>query len=257
MISKYSEEQINFIREIAKNHTRLEVTEAFNKKFQTNITINTMKSTMSNHKIKVGLRDTSKVKRLFTENQEKFVFDHYVQTSNRELTEMINKEFGTNFSIQQVKSWKVNHGCNSGLTSHFKKGHVPINKGTKGIFNFGGNRTSFRKGNKPHNVMPVGTRILKSDDYWWTKISDKPNKWRQTHRLLWEELHGPLAKNQVLIFLDGDKNNLDVKNLQAITKAEHIRMNTNAYRSSNPELTKVGIAVTKTKLKISERRKSK
>lgn len=254
MIWKYTEEQIDFIRKHAKNHTRAEVTKVFNQKFNTDLTINNMKSTMSNHKIKIGVRDTSKVKRLFTKEQEEFVIANYRGTPNRKLTERINEEFATNFTVRQISSWKKNHDLSSGLTGRFEKGHVPANKGTKGIFNVGGNATSFRKGNKPYNVMPVGTRILKGDDYWWTKVSDNPNKWRQTHRLIWEEVHGPLTKNQVLIFLDGDRNNLDIENLQAITKKEHIRMNQYEYRSSNPEITKVGIALTKTKLKLKERR---
>lgn len=255
MIWKYSEEQIDFIRKHAKKHTRAEVTKAFNQKFNTDLTVNNMKSTMSNHKIKIGVRDTSKVKRLFTKEQEEFAIANYRGTPNRKLTERINEEFATNFTVQQVKSWKRNHDCNSGLTGHFEKGHVPVNKGTKGLYNVGGNRTSFRKGDKPHNIVPIGTKIYKSDEYWWTKIAENPSKWQQTHRLIWEEAYGPLADNQVIIFLDGDTHNITLENLQVITRAEHIRMNQHNYRSTNPELTKVGIALTKTKLKISERRK--
>ena len=252
MISKYSDEQINFIREYAKNHTRSDVTKAFNQKFHTNLAVRTMKSTMANHRIKIGKRETANIKRLLTKEQEAFVISHYKGTPNKVLVNMINEKFGTRFTVRQIKSWKVNHDCNSGLTCQFQKGHVPINKGTKGVFNVGGNKTSFKKGNKPHNIQPVGTQTYRTDGYWWTKISEA--EWRQTHRLVWEEAHGSIDDGQVLIFLDGDRDNITLENLELITEREHLKMNHDNYRFSNPNLTKAGIALTKTKLKINEKK---
>lgn len=254
-IKKYSQEQIDFIREFTKDHTLTEVTQAFNKKYQMDISKKTMKSIFGNYKIKVGVKDKCGIRNLLSKEQVAFIKENYIGISNLELVEKLNAEFGTNFTLQQIKGFKGNRNLDSGLTGHFQKGHVPINKGTKGMFNVGGNSGSFKKGQKSLNVVPVGTKSFRSDNYWWVKVSDDPTKWRQLHRVNWEKEHGPLQRDEVLIFLDGDTNNVDLNNLKAIKRTEHIRMNQNNYRFSDPELTKTGLVVTQTKMKINEKRK--
>ncbi|MGM0258239.1 HNH endonuclease signature motif containing protein [Enterococcus sp. AZ102] len=254
-VKRYSKEQIDFIRDFAKDHTLDEVTQAFNEKYQMNVTKRTMKSVFGNYKIRIGIKDKSGIRSLFSKEQVAFIKENYVGISNLELTEKINAEFGTNFTLRQIKGFKGNRNLNSGLTGHFPKGHVPIYKGTKGMVNVGGNSGSFKKGQRSLNVVPVGTKSFRSDNYWWVKVSDEPTKWRQVHRVKWEKEYGPLKSDEVLIFLDGDTNNLDLNNLKAIKRTEHVRMNQNNYRFSDPELTKTGLVLTRTKMKINEKRK--
>ncbi|HRD54700.1 MAG TPA: hypothetical protein PKY96_18835, partial [Flavobacteriales bacterium] len=77
----------------------------------------------------------------------------------------------------------------------FKKGNVPANKGRKmppeqyAI----AQRTMFRKGQKPHNALPIGATRVNADGYLDRKTQDTgypPDDWEAVHRLVWKEHHG-------------------------------------------------------------------
>ena len=40
------------------------------------------------------------------------------------------------------------------------------------------------------------------------------------HRLIWEKTNGPMPKGFYIIFVDGNKKNIDIKNLQCIAMAD-------------------------------------
>lgn len=69
--------------------------------------------------------------RLLTPEQHQFLENNVKGMGNQELTNLINDKFETDFTRQQIKTYKKNHNLSSGLTGHFPKGHVPINKGIK------------------------------------------------------------------------------------------------------------------------------
>ena len=114
-----------------------------------------------------------KASNAYTKEQSDFIYENYKGIGNKELAEMFNKKFGTKKTSQQISSWKANRKLDSGLRGYFPKGHVPINKGTKGMFNVGGNKTSFKKGQRPANYKPVGyERIDKKDGYIYIKVQN-------------------------------------------------------------------------------------
>ena len=51
------------------------------------------------------------------------------------------------------------------------------------------NRTSFKKGNRPKNYLPVGSESIDVDGYVKVKIQD-PSKWELKHRIIWSERFG-------------------------------------------------------------------
>jgi len=117
------------------------------------------------------------------------------------------------------KENKITAGC-------FKKGHVSWNKGRKGIHM--SPETEFKPGCVPANKCVVGTvkiRTRKRDgqQHAWIKIAE-PNVWEQRHRLVWEEKHGPLPKGFVIHRHDGDSLNDDIKNLLAMSRADHLML---------------------------------
>lgn len=257
MPKKYTKEQIAFLRENAPGNTRATLLDKFNAAFDLDLTEATLKSTMQNHKIKVGIRETKNNYHLLTPEQEDFVQANCLGIGNKELTQSINEKFGTNFTVKQIRAYKKNHDLRSGLTGYFEKGHVPVNKGTKGMFNVGGNSTSFKKGDKIWNEMPIGTEVFRSDGYLWTKLQDDPPKWQQSHILLWEKANGPIPEGMIVTFLDGDRRNVSLDNLTLITRQEHVRLNGYGYRSDDAEITKTGIQLTRLKIKLIEKRKEK
>ncbi|MGM0776935.1 MAG: HNH endonuclease signature motif containing protein [Bacillota bacterium] len=197
---------------------------------------------------------------LFNRQQEVFIRANVKGLSNQELTDLINQEFGLNVTRKQVKAFKNNHRISSGLTGHFKKGCTPVNKGTKGLYNVGGNSTSFKPGQKPKNYVPVGSERIDTDGYTLIKVQDEGpwhKRWKHKHKILWEEANGPIPKGHCLIFLDRNKQNLSLDNLQLITKKQLARLNQNHLISSEPEITKTGILIADIYSKIGDRKKTK
>ena len=179
---RYSVEQIDFVEKHAKNNTKSQLTELFNQKFDETVTVGAMNSLMKNRKIKTGIRETANIRRNFTLEEQEFIREHNPGRYIKELTELLNKEFNKNYSEQQVRSWKKREKLVSGVDVKFKKGRVPLNKGTKGMFNVGGNRTSFKKGVAPHNVKPIGSETIR-EGYRWIKVAENPPIWKAMHVL--------------------------------------------------------------------------
>ncbi len=117
-----------------------------------------------------------------------------------------------------------------GARFRFPKGHVPINKGVRGWYSGGrSSETWFKKG-QPNarwkNDYPVGTLRVNSDGYIDMKIKEGLRAWRQLHYILWEEAHGPVPKGHCLRFKDGDRLNVELKNLRLISRRQNMARNT-------------------------------
>jgi len=261
MPHKYTKEQRAFIQEVSPGRYNVEIADLFNEKFGTDVTVGQIKSFKANH----GINSNAPKRRmtvddgLFTNDQKAFIKENVKGLSNQKLTELVNQTFGLAVTVKQMKSWKHNRKISSGLTGHFGKGHSPANKGTKGIYNVGGNRTSFKKGQKPLNYRPVGTERIDRDGYTLIKVSDEgtwQHRWKLKHKVLWEKVNGPVPKGHCLIFLDGNKSNLDLDNLQLVTRKQLARLNQNHLISDNPEITKTGIIIADIYSMIGDRKKS-
>lgn len=192
--------------------------------------------------------------RLFNDEQEKYFVSIYKGTDYRTIVEKMKSKFGLELTSMQVKSYLGNHKLSTGLNGQFPKGHIPYNAGKRfpGKINSG----CFVKGNQPHNHNPVGTELMKADGYIWRKIAE-PNKWHQSHRLLWEEYNGPIPSGCNVIFLDGNRECIELDNLALITKAEGARLNQNKLITSDRELTRSGVAVAKLMNVIGKRKRDK
>lgn len=138
----------------------------------------------------------------------------------------------------------------------FEKGNIPYNKGVRRGSFMGSIATQFKKGEKSHNILPIGTRRKDSAGYIRQKIQDhgkRSEQWRLLHQLLWEKEHGPIPKSCKIIFLDGDKENLALENLKLATTAEVLALNHSKLRFKNKELTNTGLGIVKVDLKIKQR----
>lgn len=173
----------------------------------------------------------------------------------KEIVEIFNKKYNLDMTIDKLSSLLSRKKINTGTLGYFKKYHIPWNKGKKGYI--GANRTSFKKGNIPFNWKPVGSERVDKDGYTLVKIAE-PKKWALKHRIIWEEQHKKkIPKDSVIIFVDGDKSNLNIDNLLCVTRDELKVLNKCRLISSVPELTKVGLNIAKIKIKLAEIRKKK
>lgn len=117
----------------------------------------------------------------------------------------------------------------SGSASRFLPGHRPWNAGMKGLPTRGGAaQTQFKKGQKPHSWLPVGSERTSQDGYLQRKVTDSgypPRDWIGVHILLWEEHYGPVPTGYCVCFKDGAKANITLANLELLSRAERMRRN--------------------------------
>ncbi len=233
-----------FVHKNAKGLFNSDLAKLVNEKFGTSYTAEQMRQYKSNHKIK-GETGTSKGKRgsdIFTNEQQIFIRENYIGIGNKELTNMLNSKFGTKFEPLQLKNYKRRHKLDSGLKGYFEKGHNPHNKGKKGYYGKGCEKTWFKKGNIPKNHKPVGSERIDKDGYTLVKVAE-PKKWRLKHVVLWEKHNGPVPKGYKVVFLDGDIKNITIENLALVSNQEMLMANRMGLRYKNKELTEVGINI--------------
>lgn len=185
----------------------------------------------------------------WTEEQRAYLRGIVAGRSYAEITDLMNARFGDLFTRDMIKNAINRYKLNTGRTGCFEKGHVPANKGTKGLT--GANSGSFKKGNMPQSHRPVGTESLRADGYIWVKVAE-PNKWREKHRLLWEEHHGPIPKGKGVMFVDGDRLNVHIDNLVLVDNSVRVRINQMQLAGKGPEITESAIALATLKNKIGE-----
>lgn len=177
----------------------------------------------------------------YTDEMRKFIFDNYKGISSRELADRFNAKFGANVTHKQMRFYKKNHKLNSGLSGNFPKGNIPHNKGKKmspDVYEKV-KATMFKKGQMPTQHRPVGSERVNVDGYIEVKV-EEPNKWRLKHNVVWEQHNGKIPKDSVVMFLDGNKLNVAIKNLKLIKRSELLIMNRYNLYGTNAEATEVG-----------------
>lgn len=257
MVRKYSEEQISYLREIAPGRYTNEITEMFNDHFDTNLTESQIKGLRGNYKIRSGVekKNPFPTNKLLSDDQAAYLEAIAEGRLSGEVTQMMNRKFGLSLTEAQIRAYKARYKLRSGVQTTFEKGHAPANKGTRGVFNVGGNRTSFKKGSLPVGTKKVGTETLRADGYLWVKIA-MPNKWKEKHRIIWEEAHGPIPDDNVIIFKDNNPRNCVLENLMMITRQQHVRLNQNDWRSNDPELIETALLLADISTAKGKRKKS-
>ncbi|MFC3788334.1 HNH endonuclease signature motif containing protein [Paenibacillus sp. GCM10012307] len=177
---------------------------------------------------------------------------------NQELAELVNEKFGLQITAKQMNTYKKNHGLVGEVDCRFQKGSTPANKGTKGLYNVGGNRTSFKPGQRALNYKPVGSERIDEDGYILIKVSDDGpwhKRWRHKHKVVWESEYGPLPKGHAIIFADQNKCNMNLDNLILVSRSQLGIMNRNGLIRNDADLTKTGIIMADIYRKIGERKR--
>ena len=258
MSRRFPKEVHDFIRANVDGCTTQDLAAMVNEHFGEQLfTPATMKNYKANNKLRSGTPcglPKGHPSDVFPQPVADYIRSNYIGVGNQELADRVNTAFGTTYTRKQICAYKKNHGLTSGLTGRFEKGCVSHNKGKKGQCAAGSEKGWFAGGHTPHNKLPVGTVLTKTDGYLWRKIGEGSRDWRQEHRLVWEAANGPVPKGHVLIFKDNDKMNCALDNLALISLAENAQMNTRKLRSTVPEHTETGILMAKIHNAVRQRR---
>lgn len=117
----------------------------------------------------------------------------------------------------------------------FQKGMPAHNKGKKQAEYMSPEKiaqtlaTRFKKGQNPHNTRPIGYERINVDGYIEVKVrhdkNDSTSNFVQKHHLIYEKHFGALPDGYAVWFVDGDKQNFAIENLQSVSRAELLKKN--------------------------------
>ena len=273
MIYRYPPEVHEFVKRWCAELRDEELAEACNKELGTNFTASRMKSFRGNH----GYRNRKKqwtseeywkYQKRWPQGMYEFIRDNSWGVSSKEMAEMVNEKFGTNFNAQRMKVFRQHNGIRSGCTGWYQKGHPPGNKGKKleeyvkdpeklADIRARIAQTQYKKGNRPVNELPVGTIVINSDGYKLRKKQAEGTlweRWELLHRAVWEEHNGPIPKDMMIGFKDSNKLNCDISNLMLMSRGENRIMTRCGYRSEDPDITMAGLAIARLKITANKKR---
>lgn len=186
-------------------------------------------------------------RRFWTAADDAVIRRDYPQQSTgdvaRQLGRSVSAVYARAMSLQIGKSaaylaspaaCRMRRGDNIGAAFRFQPGQTPANKGLRRP-GWGPGRmkaTQFRKGTRQglaaRLYKPIGTERISKDGYLQRKVNDDlplQARWRMVHLLLWEAEHGPIPKGYALSFLNGDRTDIRLDNLECIPRAELMKRN--------------------------------
>lgn len=177
-------------------------------------------------------------------------------------------EFGrTDVSVSNIKRLCLRNGWKSPSDGRFTKGQISHNKGKKGYHAPGCEKGWFKKGGLPHNTKGAGHERIDSKVGYVTLIvaETNPHTGAATrpvlkHRWLWEQANGPVPDGHRLKCLDGNKQNTDPSNWEAIPMGLAPRLNGRfgrGYDTAPAELKPTIMAVAKLEHAVREKRRAK
>lgn len=171
-----------------------------------------------------------------------------------QIKELFQDKFGILLTESQIGNFKNKHHIRSGTHGgQFKKGQVSPTKGKKmpkEVYEKA-KHTMFQKGHVPHNHKEVGSERISVDGYVEIKVAE-PNHWRLKHRVIYEQHYGiKLSSNDAIIFVDGNRLNLDIDNLERLSRSELVRLNHDGLRGDEA-MNRSAIALAKLKARLGE-----
>ena len=108
----------------------------------------------------------------------------------------------------------------------FKQGQPAWNKGIRKITSPKCEKTFFKKGMKPKNLLPLGSVTVRTDKAGksrrWIKTSEVAPRWTIYSHWLWEKNHGRIPRGLLVHHMDHDAMNDVISNYCLVTRCQHI-----------------------------------
>lgn len=188
-----------------------------------------------------------------------FLKEYIPGHTEAEIRDAFRARYGVELSEGKIGNFKNRYGIKSGTHGgYFFKGQIPHNKGKKmppDIYEKA-KPTMFQKGHVPKNHKPVGSERINVDGYTEVKIAE-PKKWVMKQRLVYEQIHGiKLKPGEVVIFLDGNKQNFEPDNLHKLTRSALARYNQDHLSTKNKDVSLAAARIAELKSITGELRKN-
>jgi len=195
----------------------------------------------------------------YTPKEISFIKKHIAGRSYKEMAELFNKQhFRPPITVVQLNSFLGRHKLRSGLGRYFRPGHIPHNKGLKGVYFSGSEKGWFKPCHKNASEKPVGSERINVDGCVEVKVSNrrKPAKrnWESKHAAIWEAANGKVPKGHMVIFADKNTRNFALDNLLLVSRKELAVMNHLGLIATDKDLTAAGKTVAGIKLLITKRK---
>ena len=184
-----------------------------------------------------------------------FLMEYIPGHTENEIRRAFYVQFHITLNEGQIGNFKHRYGVKSGTHGgQFLKGKAPSNKGKKMSPETYARcqGTMFKKGQMPTNHKEVGSERINVDGYTEVKVRE-PKTWRLKQRVVYEELHQvKLTSNDVIVFLDGNKQNFEVDNLFRLTRGELARYCQDHLYSDNQDISRAAAQIAQIKQKTGE-----
>lgn len=223
----YSEKHIKWIAENAKNYkSYAKIVKDFNRQFELEKSVSALQQFMTK---KLGIYLKTKRKAMhYTQEEEKWLAENYSKHKTyEELTTALNQQFCKERAVTSVRE-----KCTKRL-------------GLKGMEN----PTVYKKGNIK-DQCPIGTIRKSTNDSVYIKVKDSTHSyqsgyrepyWLPIQKKIWIDHYGKVPKGKMVVFLDRDRENLDISNLYCIDRKISAIMASNRWYTNNAELTLTAI----------------
>lgn len=212
----YTKEQTEFLITKAPTLQYSVLTRLFNEKFNENKTQKQIRKWCYYHNI------TALSSRNMTEEQVQFIMEHYNCMPRKELTKLFNEKFGTNYTVNGMKTWCNKRGLHSFQTGKFETGNRSWQKGLHGSEYW----KHFTKESKEKVIQHL---IDKAQKYKngdivirhglpcvYTKRSNGKGidiNLDAASVKMWESYYGKVPDDCIILHLDGNVMNYDISNL--------------------------------------------
>ena len=187
-----------------------------------------------------------------------FMLEYIPGHTEQDIRQEFERLFGIVLTEGQIGNFKHEYGIKSGTDGgQFKSGQISHNKGKKMSPEIRAkvSRTFFTKGHRPATYRPVGSERLNVDGYIEVKVQD-PSKWQTKQRVVYEQYYGKKKKkNEVIVFLDGNKLNFDINNLYKMNRAELARYNQDHLYGKDREISRAAAHIARLKAEIKRNEK--
>lgn len=166
---------------------------------------------------------------LFTDAEKQFLRDNIQSLTYSNLTKAFNAKFGTNLTEGNISDMCLKR-------MGIKRNHPWV----------------FPKGKKSFVYScPIGTERSVGEQT-FVKISDIPNvgrtpskgndpNWKEKQFIVYEQAHGKIPDNKLIVFLDKNRKNFDINNLYCVDRKVNFMMAKNGWYSTDREHTLTAI----------------